>query len=159
MRQNIGALCQHGKSLATGLVDFVKAHPTLAKVQCVLPAPKSDPGTPDLPSQWAHTIASTLGREFVTAAKTRQTNPQKERADDESEDDAVARVADSMVVNVSLDGRAVLILDDTIGSGGTMIELARAARAAGAYAVFGLGVAKDATFARGGVNLSQEQWP
>ena len=53
----------------------------------------------------------------------------------------------------------VLMLDDTIGSGGTLTELARALRQAGAESVYGLSAAKDAKFTLGGIDLDRDSWP
>jgi predicted amidophosphoribosyltransferase len=52
----------------------------------------------------------------------------------------------------------VLILDDTIGSGGTIKEIARALKTAAAVEVYGLSVAKDAKFTKGGIDLAKERW-
>ncbi len=74
-----------------------------------------------------------------------------------TEKEAAERVYDS-VSAATPRAASVLIIDDTIGSGGTMLEMGRALRAGGATDVFGLSVAKDAKFTRGGIDLSRGCW-
>ena len=76
----------------------------------------------------------------------------------ESEQDMIARVANSVRVQSVAIGASVLILDDTIRSGGTVIEVSRALREAGAHEVYALSVAKVAKFTLGGVDLTKERW-
>ena len=153
-RKNISASTQ----LLNKLQTFVAQHPGLRGVQFIAAAPKSDFRTPDLPLQWAQGIANSLGYNFVQANKVRQTEPQKDLGESESEESTAARVADSMKVGDIMGGADVLILDDTIRSGGTMKEMARALRTSGADKVFGLSACKDARFTRGGVALAKERW-
>ena len=49
-------------------------------------------------------------------------------------------------------------VDDTIRSGGTLKELARALRKSGATNVYGVSAAKDAKFTYGGISLAREAW-
>ena len=97
----------------------------------------------------------------------RQTPPQKSELDNENasemdsrmrEKEKRVRVRDSMRVEGSVDGN-VLIIDDTIESGGTLLEIARAFKDAGASKVYALSVAKDAEHTFGGIELSAELWP
>lgn len=140
------------------LETFVSQHPRLRHVDCIVAAPKSVASTPDLAGVWTQEIADTLGLRLLRARKTRQTGPQKELGETESEDASASRVANSVEVEPLQSGVSVLIIDDTIGSGGTIREVGRALREAGASRVFGLTAAKDARFARGGLNLSMERW-
>ena len=94
----------------------------------------------------------------MQATKIRQTEPQKELEKGETEDETAARVADSVHMEAIIPSARALIIDDTIRSGGTMKEIARALHQAGAKSVFGLSVAKDAKFTPGSIDLSKERW-
>ena len=69
-----------------------------------------------------------------------------------------SRIANSVGISETIYGEAVLILDDTIRSGGTLREIGRALRAAGAASVYGLSVAKDAQFTQGGFGFLDREW-
>lgn len=144
--------------LREDLEIFIGSHPGLRSCEYVTGAPKSDPSTPDLAARWANAIATKLGWHPIQPVKIHKTAPQKEMAEEESEEGVAARVARSMKVEHVRPGTNVLVLDDTIRSGGTMKEMARALREAGAGNAFGLGVAKDAKFTLGGMYLSKEKW-
>lgn len=146
------------EDLSSRLLEFIDSHPILSKSTAIAVPPKSTPGPPDLPLGWAKFVTKEFGYETITVNKTRETLPQKNVGDAENEDDVVARIQDSFVVNPLPRDFRVLILDDTIGSGGTMIALARALRRAGATHVYGLSAAKDAKFTQGGINLDREVW-
>ena len=161
----IGALLNSGKyrngraainELGQLLFQFIRRHPILNGATAVLSPPKSQSGSPDLAGLWAGAIAKHLGLDVITATKVRNTAPQKNISEDMSEADAIERVKDSVSIpNVPAASR-VLILDDTIRSGGTLIELARALRRAGAASVYGLSAAKDAKFTFGGIDLHKD---
>ena len=79
--------------------------------------------------------------------------------DTESESDLIARVSNTIGVSGVKQGARVLVLDDTIRSGGTLIEIARALREVGAWEVFAISAAKDAKFTQGGSGfLDKERW-
>ena len=146
------------EALLKRLLAFVAQHPTLRNVDCIVPAPKSDTSTPDLPAQWARDVAMNQGMRLLSVAKTRVTDPQKALGEEPNEAEAAERLSGSMAIPQIDGATTALILDDTIGSAGTMLELARALRFAGARTVAGLSVAKDAKFTRGGVSLLEEDW-
>ena len=143
----------------TCVEDFIERHPPLRTVSAVIAAPKSDPNIPDLVGAWVQEIANNRNWHKLAASKTPGTSrPQKEISDDETETDLRARVAHSITVRGVAPGDRVLVLDDTIRSGGTLLEIARALREAGAREVYGLAVAKDAKFTNGGIDLDKEWW-
>lgn len=146
------------QKLGEELETFIFRHPRLRSAGTIMAAPKSDLSTPDLAERWAQEITNRRGWCLVKADKILQTPPQKELGDEKTEEASVARVANSMRVENIRRGANVLIVDDTIRSGGTMKEMARALHVAGASKVFGLSVAKDAKFTLGGVDLSRELW-
>ena len=130
----------------------------MREVDAIIAASKTDQSTPDLAGDWAQDIASSQGCLTLTADKLRVIAPQKSVSDTEGEQEVTARVANSVIVREVPVGIRVLILDDTIRSGGTIRELGRALREAGAGEVYALSVTKDARFTLGGVNLAKERW-
>ena len=147
------------EDLSSRLLEFIDSHPILSQSEAVAVPPKSALSSPDLPSNWAKTISDEMGWGMISAAKIRQTTPQKEFGESDTEDEMVARVRNSVTISAPLQHSKVLMLDDTIGSGGTLRELARALRQSGANKVYGLSAAKDATFTHGGINLDRSAWP
>ena len=153
-RRDQSAFAKLGESLLT----FIQDHPILSRVTAISAPPKSQSDLPDLPGLWAKRIAGHLQLSLIQAKKTRATSPQKNYDGDESESEVVARIKDSIsVLNIEA-GSKVLILDDTIRSGGTLIELARALRIAGAARIYGLAAAKDGKFTFGGIDLFRGAW-
>lgn len=133
--------------------------PTLSAANAIVAAPKGDASTPNLVGEWADAIAGNWGLRRLDSYKTRATDPQKNLSAGESETDLTRRIANSVGVSEVTERDKVLILDDTIRSGGTLREIGRALRAAGAAAVCGLTVAKDARFTQGGIGfLDREGW-
>ena len=152
------AAAQLGRQLERCIVALPL--PTLSAANAIVAAPKSDANTPDLVGAWVDAIASSLGLRRLDSYKSRATDPQKNLSAGESETDLTRRIANSVGIVAATDRDKVLILDDTIGSGGTLREIGRALRAAGAAAVCGLTVAKDARFTQGGIIgfLDREGW-
>ena len=145
--------------LAGALNGFIGQNPTFQKVNGIVSAPKGDKNTPDLAGYWAKEIAFLRGWQQFDAERTKATDrPQKVRSDTESEEDLVNRVAGTIRVRGVTRRSNILVLDDIIGSGGTIREIGRALRESGASYVVGLSVAKDAKDTRGGVDLKKELW-
>ena len=138
-------------------VQFVQRHPRLRSVRAVTAPPRSASAARSLPLGMARALAEALGAHLVEVRKVVATDPQKNYDDADTEDAVAARVANAMRVDTPVSG-AVLIVDDTIGSGGTVKEAARALRQAGARSVYGLCAAKNAKFRTGGLSLSKEHW-
>jgi adenine/guanine phosphoribosyltransferase-like PRPP-binding protein len=105
------------------LYGFVGDHPGLKNVTAITTPPSSISNRPNLAKLWAQRFATMNGWQLVEAIKTRQTPPQKQISSEETEGDAVSRIAGSMQISSLQPGAEVLILDDTIRSGGTFIEL------------------------------------
>lgn len=145
--------------ILTRAESFIEEHILIRTVNAIIAAPKSAPNTPDLVGAWVQEIANNRNWHKLAASKTPRTSrPQKEISNDETETDLRARVAHSITVRGVAPGDRVLVLDDTIGSGGTLIEIARVLREAGAAEVYGLAVTKDAKFTYGGIDLDKERW-
>ena len=167
-RSEIGSLVRQAKyqrnpeaseDLLNRLSEFIDAHPLLLESTAIIVPPNSEINSPSLTQDWASEISRNYGFRLLKAHKHRQTDPQKSKLEgDEPEETVIAGIQNTMFVEQMPQGSKVLILDDIIGSGGTMIELARALREANASKVYGLSAAKDATFTRGGIDLSKDLW-
>jgi hypothetical protein len=145
--------------ILAGIDDFIDRHLIIRTVDAVVSAPKGDPNTPDLVGSLAQAIANKRGWQRPIANKVQTTTgPQKAMDDTESEADLIARVTNTIGVSGVNPGARVLVLDDTIRSGGTLIDIARALREVGASEVYAISAAKDAKFTNGGVDLSKELW-
>ena len=153
-RNNSTAASQLGSMLG----EFIVTHPTLRNVEAVASPPKSDPNTPNLARLWCDSTAAMLGINTINVRKVRHTSPQKNVNEDDTEEDAVAGLAGSMVVDRVAPATRVLIVDDTIGLGATLREVGRAMREAGASHVYALAVTKNAKGTGGGVGLRREDW-
>ena len=150
------AAAQLGSQLERCIVALPR--PTLSAANAIVAAPKSDAGTPDLVGEWADAIASSLGLRRLVGYKIRATDPQKNLSEGESEIDLTRRIANSVGVSEVTARDKVLILDDTISSGGTLREIGRALRVAGAAVVCALTVAKNARFTQGGSGFLDLEW-
>ena len=139
------------------VLQFVWSHPQLHSIATVAPPPVSENVGRNLPWDIAQLVAERLGIGTVDVLKVVLTEPQKNRVPEETEETMIARVANTMCVAGLVNGE-VLIVDDALGSGGTMKETARALRQAGANRVYGLCVAKDHSFIEGGLSLSPRYW-
>lgn len=138
---------------------FVEEHILIRTVNAIIAAPKGDSATPDLVGAWVQEIANNRNWRRLNAFKAQETaGPQKALSGDDTEADLIERVAHSITVSGIIPGDRVLVLDDTIRSGGTLREIARALREAGVREVYGLTVAKDARFTQGGIDLDKERW-
>ena len=144
-------------SLSERLAEFVNGHPAMRSVVVVAAPPKFDPREANLPLTWAKFVAASLGVSVVSVRKTRPTEPQKDLDGLEDEQAVADRVRDSVHADAEIQGDA-LVVDDTIRSGGTVRDLGRALKAAGADKVYALCIAKDAKFTNGGLSLSRERW-
>ena len=144
-------------AMSEGLAGFAHRHPRLGAVATVTVPPKSDLSRPNVPLHWAQSVAKALGARTVDVQKVVATAPQKDLQGLEEQEPVAARVANTMSVSAPIKGD-VLIIDDMVRSGGTLKEVGRALKQAGAQRVYGLCVAKDAKFTNGGVDLSKERW-
>ena len=138
--------------------EFALAYAQQRRIDTVVTTPRRYPGLIGLGEQMARSIASALGTKLVQATFTRSTEEQKSRPEGATEADMMGRIKGTMLIGESLHDQRVLLVDDVLGSGGTMTELGRAAKAAGASWAAGLCGAKLARDMRGGVDLLAELW-
>ena len=138
--------------------EFMDLHICLRTVNAIAAAPKTDPNTPNLVGSSAAEISANRNLKLIDCYKRTYTAPQKNVAESEGENDLIARVVGSMGVDKVNPGERVIVLDDTIRSGGTLRAIGKALRESGASEVYGIAVAKDAKFTMGGVDLHKELW-
>ncbi|MBI2913090.1 MAG: hypothetical protein HYY03_04140 [Chloroflexi bacterium] len=94
-------------------------------------------------------VATVVGLPLVTVMRTESRTQQKEITDDNRRRGVEKRFENqrgSMRINQDLAGGAIVLIDDLYGSGGSMLECARAAREAGAGEVLGLAITKQRLF-------------
>ena len=140
------------------LLQFVRGHQSLQHVNMVAAPPKLNLNAQNLPRNWASMLSDSLGIPLVSTRKTRDTGEQKNIPENSEELGLVKQLAHSMVVESRLNNADVLIVDDTLRSGGTMIELGWALKESGARRVYGVCIAKDAKGTRGGIDLHKDSW-
>ena len=143
------------RTIVEDIVDFAERHPVLCSVKAVTAPPRSDSSRENAPLAWAGAVADLLG------ASVRQTHWLVQPSGAQKNREGKVRG------NIETDGSVsgdVLAIDDALESGGTMRELGRALRDAGARRVYGLCVAKtmegieyksDGSY---GIDLSAERW-
>ena len=144
-------------AMSLELKGFVQRHPRLRSVVAVAAPPKFEARERNVPLDWARAVAEELRVNMVNIQKVVPTGPQKDLEGLEDESDVAVRVANTMRVSDRIEGD-VLIIEDTLRSGGTLKEMGRALKQVGAQRVYGLCVAKDAKFTNGWMDLSRERW-
>lgn len=138
---------------------FIRHHPGFRGVTSICAPPGSSAAGPNIALHTARQLLESMDVPLVEVTKIRPGPPQKELPDDMDEFSASGRIRGTMQLESGrVRGGRVLVIDDTIRSGGTLIEVARVLKEAGAAAVYGLALAKDAKFTQGGLNLSNEVW-
>ncbi len=146
------------ESLLAHFQDFVDSHNPIRTVDTVIAAPKTDPTTADLAGYLAQSMSARRGWTLAQASKIVASGPQKNLTGSEDESELVDRMKNTISINGLKANARVLLVDDTIRSGGTLLEMARDARAKGAVEVYGISAAKDARMTFGGVVLDKEAW-
>jgi hypothetical protein len=139
---NAGNQQQAGK-LADFLAEFVRTHPTYARVPLIAAVPPSNPDKQfDLPALLAERLASLTGKQIATShlRKVRATLPMKNLATLASK---AANVKDAFYAEPSVFvGKDIFLVDDIYHTGSTINEVGRALRIAGVRQVFGLTLTK-----------------
>ena len=103
-------------------------------------------------------MSNALGIPIARIRKTRDTGEQKSLPDNPDETKLKEQVANSMAVESQVSEANVLVVDDTLRYGGTLLEMGRALKNSGARRVYGLCVAKDARGTKGGIGLDKDAW-
>ena len=144
-------------ALVAELGSFLAQHPRYTTADLIICAPSSSRGTTDDLSSYVGTrLAKSLGKRIQRAQRLVDTPPQKDRENSVDEETASNSQRNSMVVRSQLNGSRCILIDDLYHSGGTLQELARACKRAGAVEVLGLTVTKTAKYTRG---MDLDKWP
>ena len=157
-RAKYGGQTNAGEVLLKHIEEFLENHLPMRTVDTVLAAPKTDPKTPDMPGRWVQHLSERRGWILAQAYKAPTNGPQKSLQGNEQELELIERMKNTITISGVSPNSRVLIVDDTIRSGGTLIEIARELRTKGASEVYGVTVAKDARMTYGGVDLNKEAW-
>ena len=144
-------------ALVRALKAFIRQHPRYRAADVIVCAPSSQRTvTSNLPSYIGPRLGTSLGMRFERAERVVSAFPQKERKDLPNPGAALNIQLNTMAVTVQLGGSSCILLDDLYESGGTLRELGRACRQAGAEEVLGLTVTKTAGNTQG---MDTAEWP
>lgn len=159
IRSKLGSLVNEAKyntsrapreKLGNAVIEFILAHPRYSSSNVIASIPPHEAATKSsLPGRIVTQVAEALGLTRVEIKRAKETPPQKEITDDDRAVGVRKRIANqknSMRVDEDLSGLSIIVIDDLYGSGGSMQEAARAARAAGATQVLGLSLTKQRLF-------------
>ena len=122
----------------------------------MVPAPSSNQeNTDNLPRAITVAVSRSLDRKLVVPRRVTSIPAQK---DYDEEANGISRQElqrETTVIDERLRGE-VIVIDDLYESGGTVAEVARACRSAGADGVLGLVITKTAKYTQG---MRLEEWP
>ena len=136
--------------------SFLATHPRYQRAKAIIPAPSSKTWKKKtLPSTIGATLAKRLGKRLVIPVRLQDIPSQKDYDEDEGGVSRGDLQHETIRINEKLPGD-VIVLDDLYESSGTLGELGRAARAAGASSVLGLAVTKTAKYTQG---MDLKSWP
>lgn len=148
---------QYTQVVQAELVSFIKRHPLLRTVDKVAVPPSSSGKGRRIGALLRRSVVEALDIGEVVPRKIANTGEQK-NLDDMEEDEAIEYMRNTMVVDSSLHGKTVVVVDDVLGSSATLREVGRALREAGASNVYGVCVTKKARHTNGGLELRVERW-
>ena len=141
-------------SISAQVMEFLSTHPQYLRAGIVVPAPSSNPAIGrNLP--WAIAREVTLEKRLVAPRRLRLIPPQKGYNEAESGVSREELQEGTVQVDEALSG-TVVVIDDLYESGGTLMEVARACRKAGANSVLGLTITKNAKQTQG---MDIASWP
>lgn len=158
VRTDIGEECYRAKyrhsevdreRLTRRFLDFISVHPTYANAGLVASVPACDGGEDGLSRRLVDGIVRASGRRHVRVDRVSGRPPQKGVGHDDPTTAEALRKQNqlgSMMCRATLNGAAVIVVDDLYGSGATVAEAARALKQADAGAVVGLAATKQLRF-------------
>ena len=121
------------------LRTFLYQHPRYRFADIIISAPSFRPSrTDDLSSYVGTRLAKSIGKRIERAHRIVDVPSRKRRARSANEEEDIDTQRGTIVVKPRLDGSRCILLDDVYESGGTLRELGRACREAGASEVLGL---------------------
>jgi hypothetical protein len=134
-----GPQAEAGRNLAGRICNVIGRHALLTDASIILDVPGHDSRRVSFGSRLAATVARDRGLPVLkvgTKSLFRAEAKELERSQ-------LAQVLeDEFIVSGEVRGRSVLIVDDFIRSGTSMAAVGKAARASGAYRVFGIGAVR-----------------
>ena len=138
------------------VIEFFNGHPLYGAADVVIPAPSSNPTVrKSLPWAIAFGVSDALGKQLVTPRRLKPIPAQKDYDESASGISRQKLQEGTVTVDQILSG-AVVAIDDLYESGGTLMEVARACRSAGASSVLGLAITKNAKKTHG---MDVASWP
>ena len=138
-RQAPGPQAEAGRNLARRICNVIDRHVLLQDASIVLDVPGHDSRLVSFGSRLAATVARDQGLLMIKV----HTSSLFRAAAKELERHKLAQVFDDeFSVPGEVRGHSVLIVDDVIRSGTSMTAVGKAARASGAYRVFGIGAVR-----------------
>lgn len=138
-RQAPGPQAEAGRNLASRICNVIDRHALLKDVSIVLNVPGHDSRLVSFGSRLAATVARDRGLPMIKV----HTSSLFRAAAKELERHKLAQMFDDeFSVPSEVRGCSVLIVDDVIRSGTSMAAVGKAARASGAYRVFGIGAVR-----------------
>ena len=137
-------------------IEFFQRHPRYSVAGAVAPAPSSNPDVEEnLPWVIASVVSEQLGKRLVTPRRLEEIPPQKGYDESVSSISREKLQEGTVGVDHGLSG-TIVVIDDLYKSGGTLREVGRACRSAGASSVLGLAITKTA---KGTQGMGVDSWP
>ena len=141
---------QPREAVGNAVIEFIKGHPRYSRATAIACMPPHGTGKrSSLSARVVNQVREALQLEEAIIVRTKSRPAQKDITDDDRRVGVKKRIANqkhSMRADTDLRGKAVIIIDDLYGSGGSMQEAARVSREAGASEVLGLSITKQRLF-------------
>ena len=138
------------------VLEFFRWHPRYSDAGAVAPAPSSNPDVEEnLPRVIASVVSEELGKRLLIPRRLEEIPPQKDYDEAESGISREKLQEGTVGLDYWLSG-VIVVIDDLYESGGTLMEVGRACRNAGANAVLGLAITKNAKKTQG---MGVDTWP
>ena len=132
------------------LIDFINLHPRYRLADGIVPTPSSNPSRiSTLVTTLAKRLANSTRKSLIVPDRYKSVAAMKEFDESKVGSSAESAQHDSIRMHQDLKQKNLILFDDLYKTGGTIHEVARACRAAGAESVLGLTVTKTSKFARG----------
>ena len=134
-----GPQADAGRDLARRICNVIAKHALLADASIILDVPGHDSRRVSFGSRLAATVAINRGLPML---KVGTRSPFRVEAKELERSQVAQVLQNEFIVPGEVRGRSVLIVDDVIRSGTSMAAVGKAARAAGACRVFGIGAVR-----------------
>jgi hypothetical protein len=125
----------YGRALADRMADVVRAHPVLNRSTAVVDVPGHDSSQVSFGSRLAASVAARLNLPMLRTGALSSFRPPAKNSDPSAR---AAAITGQFVIQRDLRESTILVIDDVFRSGTSVAEVARAARTAGAQAVYAI---------------------